>query len=110
MNKATKITSAIVTGLAACGGIFLGGFRVGHNVTKTNDSELTKVLRGHDTNLDNGLGFGEAVQLLDKDRNGHLSEAERKRGEELRNQFDAIGKAMLRSAENIQRTLDSIEN
>jgi hypothetical protein len=110
MNKVTKVTSITLASLATCGGVFLTGERVGNHFARMNDTELTKVLRQNDTDNDNGLGFGEAIQLLDKDRNGHLSEAERKNGEELRNQFDATGRAMLRSAENLQKTLDSIEN
>ena len=104
MNKLQKISTVVVVGTA-----FLGGGVAGHRLTKMEDSELTKVLREYDTDGDYKIGFGEAVYIVDKDRNGHLSDSERRSSDEIRQRFETMGRAMLESAENIARVQQTIE-
>ena len=104
MNTVKKTSLALVAGAAT----FLAGGEAGRRMTKMDDVELTKVLRDHSRDGQR-LGFGEAVQFLDSNKNGRISETERKKGEELRNQFETVGRAMLETADNINKALQLVE-
>ena len=105
MNKIQKMSSAVALGIAS----LATSYFIGDRVARMDDAELTKVLRVADTNENGQVGFGEAIQLVDENKDGHLSDSEKSKGTTLRSKFDATGRAMIESSENIDKALQTIE-
>ena len=104
MDKIRNIVTASAVGVAT----FLAGGEVGHQLTKSYDTKIARIFRTVDTDNNHELSTGEAFQLADKNKDGHISDTEKKDVEETRDALRAYGHALIKSADNIDKALKSV--
>ena len=106
MKLITKIATCTTLGFGALGGSFLGGMY--HS--RIQYGALEKFIHANDSDGDGVLNFGEAIQAADSNKDGHLSESEKKDVDKTWNLLRSSGEKMSKSAENLGRAVTTLEN
>ena len=107
MNTIQHFTGPLVA-LGALGVGFLGSV-IGHYDNEQSQEKAVRATNKYDENHDYELSKEEVFKLLDRDKNGKITEDELEYGKKLSNHFNYVGRAMIESKKNIDSVvLDAV--